>query len=308
MKKLSIVIPCYGSEHTIEPVVSEVITKIDITRFDYEFILVNDCSKDNVWQTIIKLSKDNNKIKGISFSKNFGQQSALLAGFRHSTGDYIVSMDDDGQAPVESLMEMIHNLEQNDYDIVYGCYQQVKQTGFRRFGSWFNHKMAIWFSNCPKDLFPTSFYVARRFLINEIIQFENCYTYISGLVFRSTQNIGKVNVKHRSRLEGKSGYSIKRLIGLWVNGFTAFSVKPLRMATILGFVFSAIGFLYGLFVIIMKLLHPDTPLGYASIMATILFIGGVILFMMGMIGEYLGRIYINQNKSPQYVIRTKVNF
>ncbi len=308
MKKLSIVIPCYGSEHTIEPVVSEVITKIDITRFDYEFILVNDCSKDNVWQTIIKLSKDNNKIKGISFSKNFGQQSALLAGFRHSTGDYIVSMDDDGQAPVESLMEMINNLEQNDYDIVYGCYQQVKQTGFRRFGSWFNHKMAIWFSNCPKDLFPTSFYVARRFLINEIIQFENCYTYISGLVFRSTQNIGKVNVKHRSRLEGKSGYSIKRLIGLWVNGFTAFSVKPLRMATILGFVFSAIGFLYGLFVIIMKLLHPDTPLGYASIMATILFIGGVILFMMGMIGEYLGRIYINQNKSPQYVIRTKVNF
>jgi undecaprenyl-phosphate 4-deoxy-4-formamido-L-arabinose transferase len=307
MKKLSIVIPCYGSEHTIGPVVNEVISTIDINRFDYEFILVNDCSKDNVWQSIIKLTEGNNRIKGISFAKNFGQQSALLAGFRHATGDYVISMDDDGQAPVESLMEMINSLEQNDYDIVYGCYQQVRQTGFRRFGSWFNHKMAIWFSNCPKDLFPTSFYVARRFLIEEIVQFENCYAYISGLVFRSTRNIGKIYVKHRSRIEGKSGYSLKRLIGLWINGFTAFSVKPLRLATFFGFIFSLLGFIYGIFIIVMKLIHPDTPMGYSSTMAAILFIGGVIMFMMGMVGEYIGRIYINQNKSPQYVIRTKVN-
>ena len=307
MKKLSIVIPCYGSEHTIEPVVNEVISTIDTNRFDYEFILVNDCSKDNVWQSIIKLTEGNNRIKGISFAKNFGQQSALLAGFRHATGDYVISMDDDGQAPVESLMEMINRLEQNDYDIVYGCYQQVRQTGFRRFGSWFNHKMAIWFSNCPKDLFPTSFYVARKFLIEEIVQFENCYAYISGLVFRSTRNIGKIYVKHRSRIEGKSGYSLKRLIGLWINGFTAFSVKPLRLATFFGFIFSLLGFIYGIFIIIMKLIHPDTPMGYSSTMAAILFIGGVIMFMMGMVGEYIGRIYINQNKSPQYVIRTKVN-
>ena len=307
MKKLSIVIPCYGSEHTIEPVVNEVISTIDTNRFDYEFILVNDCSKDNVWQSIIKLTEGNNRIKGISFAKNFGQQSALLAGFRHATGDYVISMDDDGQAPVESLMEMINSLEQNDYDIVYGCYQQVRQTGFRRFRSWFNHKMAIWFSNCPKDLFPTSFYVARKFLIEEIVQFENCYAYISGLVFRSTRNIGKIYVKHRSRIEGKSGYSLKRLIGLWINGFTAFSVKPLRLATFFGFIFSLLGFIYGIFIIIMKLIHPDTPMGYSSTMAAILFIGGVIMFMMGMVGEYIGRIYINQNKSPQYVIRTKVN-
>ena len=307
MKKLSIVIPCYGSEHTIEPVVNEVISTIDTNRFDYEFILVNDCSKDNVWQSIIKLTEGNNRIKGISFAKNFGQQSALLAGFRHATGDYVVSMDDDGQAPVESLMEMINSLEQNDYDIVYGCYQQVRQTGFRRFGSWFNHKMAICFSNCPKDLFPTSFYVARKFLIEEIVQFENCYAYISGLVFRSTRNIGKIYVKHRSRIEGKSGYSLKRLIGLWINGFTAFSVKPLRLATFFGFIFSLLGFIYGIFIIIMKLIRPDTPMGYSSTMAAILFIGGVIMFMMGMVGEYIGRIYINQNKSPQYVIRTKVN-
>lgn len=307
MKKLSIVIPCYGSEHTIEPVVNEVISTIDTNRFDYEFILVNDCSKDNVWQSIIKLTEGNDRIKGISFAKNFGQQSALLAGFRYATGDYVISMDDDGQAPVESLMEMINSLEQNDYDIVYGCYQQVRQTGFRRFGSWFNHKMAVWFSNCPKDLFPTSFYVARKFLIEEIVQFENCYAYISGLVFRSTRNIGKIYVKHRSRIEGKSGYSLKRLIGLWINGFTAFSVKPLRLATFFGFIFSLLGFIYGIFIIIMKLIHPDTPMGYSSTMAAILFIGGVIMFMMGMVGEYIGRIYINQNKSPQYVIRTKVN-
>lgn len=300
-------IPCYGSEHTIVPVVHEVISLIDTRRFDYEFILVNDCSKDNVWQSITSLVEENPNIKGISFARNFGQQSALLAGFRHATGDFVISMDDDGQAPVESLNEMIDLLINEDYDIVYGCYQQVKQSGFRRFGSWFNHKMAIWFSNCPKDLFPTSFYVARKFLIEEISRFENCYAYISGLVFRSTRNIGKVDVKHRSRLEGHSGYTLKRLIGLWVNGFTAFSVKPLRLATFLGFGFSIAGFIYGLVIIIMKLLHPDVPIGYSSIMAALLFIGGVLMFIMGMVGEYIGRIYINQNKSPQYVIRTKLN-
>lgn len=308
MYKLSFVIPCYGSEHTIIPVVHEVIPLIDTRRFDYEFILVNDCSKDNVWHSITKLVEENPKIKGISFARNFGQQSALLAGFRHATGDFVISMDDDGQAPVDSLNEMIDLLIKGDYDIVYGCYQQVKQSGFRRFGSWFNHKMAIWFSNCPKDLFPTSFYVARKFLIEEISRFENCYAYISGLVFRSTRNIGKVEVKHRLRLEGQSGYTLKRLIGLWVNGFTAFSVKPLRLATFLGFGFSIAGFIYGLVVIIMKLLHPDVPIGYSSIMATLLFIGGVLMFIMGMVGEYIGRIYINQNKSPQYVVRTRLNF
>ena len=308
MQKLSFVIPCYGSEHTIEPVVHEAISLIDKERFDYEFILVNDCSKDNVWKSITKLVEENPKIKAISFARNFGQQSALLAGFRHATGDFVISMDDDGQAPVESLGEMIDLLIEKDYDIVYGCYEHVKQSGFRRFGSWFNHKMAIWFSNCPKDLFPTSFYVARKFLIEEISRFENCYAYISGLVFRSTRNIGKVEVKHRSRLEGSSGYTLKRLIGLWVNGFTAFSVKPLRLATFLGFGFSIAGLLYGIFVIVMKLIHPDTPVGYSSIMAAILFIVGVLMFIMGMVGEYIGRIYINQNKSPQYVIRTKLNF
>lgn len=308
MQKLSFVIPCYGSEHTIIPVVHEVISLIDTNRFDYEFILVNDCSKDNVWKSITQLVDENPKVKGISFARNFGQQSALLAGFRHATGDYVVSMDDDGQAPVESLNEMIDLLINEDYDIVYGCYQQVKQSGFRRFGSWFNHKMAVWFSNCPKDLFPTSFYVARKFLIEEISRFENCYAYISGLVFRTTRNIGKVYVKHRSRLEGHSGYTIRRLIGLWVNGFTAFSVKPLRLATFLGFGFSMVGFAYGLVIIVMKLLRPDIPIGYSSIMAAILFIGGVLMFTMGMVGEYIGRIYINQNKAPQYVIKKKLNF
>lgn len=308
MDKLSIVIPCYGSEHTIVPVVHEVIGLIDKDRFDYEFILVNDCSKDNVWESITSLVQENSRIKAIRFASNFGQQSALLAGFRHATGDYVISMDDDGQAPVESLNEMIDLLIKEDYDIVYGCYHQAKQSGFRRFGSWFNHKMAIWFSNCPKGLYPTSFYVARKFLIEEISRFENCYAYISGLVFRSTRNIGKVYVNHRSRLEGHSGYTLKRLIGLWVNGFTAFSVKPLRLATFLGFVFSIIGALYGAAIIVMKLIHPDTPLGYSSIMASILFMGGVLMFIMGMVGEYIGRIYINQNKSPQYVIRQKLNF
>lgn len=308
MIKLSFVIPCYNSEHTIRDVINEIQSVIDGSKYDYEIILVNDCSKDHVWQVIEDLTAKNQRIKGISFARNFGQQSALLAGYRHVSGDIIVSMDDDGQAPLDSLNTLLDKLLDEDFDIVYGCYEHTMQNKFRNLGSWVNRKMGELMLDRPKDLNPTSFFVVRRFIIDEITQFENCYAYISGLVFRSTRNIGGVTVKHRKRAAGQSGYSFKKLVALWINGFTAFSVKPLRLATLLGFFFSTIGLLYGVYIVIDKLVHPSVLVGYSSLMAVLLFMGGVLMFIMGMVGEYIGRIYINQNKSPQYVIRETINF
>ena len=155
----------------------------------------------------------------------------------------------------------------------------------------------------PKQLSVSSFFALRRFIVDEIINYNNAYPYILGLLLRSTKRIGNVTVVHRSRKIGRSGYTFRKLVSLWLNGFTAFSVVPLRIASFCGFLFSFIGFFCMCYCILNKLLHPQVPIGYSSIMTAIIFIGGVLMLILGMTGEYIGRIYICLNKSPQYVIR-----
>lgn len=306
MKKISFVIPCYRSERTIETVVAEIRDTVS-TRgqdFDYEVVLVNDCSPDNVWQVIQKLAAADPKVKGICLAKNFGQHSALMAGYSHATGDYIVSLDDDGQTPASETFKLVDKLEEG-YDVVYGYYEHAAQHLFRRLGSWVNKKMAENIIGQPKSLKTTSFFIMRDFIAKEIVNYKHPFAYISGLVFRATKNLGNVQVNHRRRLEGRSGYTLAGLIGLWINGFTAFSVKPLRAATYLGLLCAIAGFAAGIFVVYQKLSHPEVPVGYSSILASIMFIGGMIMLLLGLIGEYVGRIYICMNQSPQYVIREK---
>lgn len=304
MKKISFVIPCYRSERTIETVVNEIRETVSARAqsFDYEIVLVNDCSPDNVWQVIQKLAAADPKIKGICLAKNFGQHSALMAGYGHATGDYIVSLDDDGQTPASETFKLVDKLEEG-YDVVYGYYQHAAQHLFRRLGSWVNKKMAENIIGQPKSLKTTSFFIMRDFIAKEIVNYKHPFAYISGLVFRATKNLGNVQVNHRRRLEGRSGYTFAGLIGLWINGFTAFSVKPLRAATYLGLLCAIAGFAAGIFVVYQKLSHPEVPVGYSSILASIMFIGGMIMLLLGLIGEYVGRIYICMNQSPQYVIR-----
>ena len=304
MKKISFVIPCYRSERTIETVVNEIRETVSARAqsFDYEIVLVNDCSPDNVWQVIQKLAAADPKIKGICLAKNFGQHSALMAGYGHATGDYIVSLDDDGQTPASETFKLVDKLEEG-FDVVYGYYQHAAQHLFRRLGSWVNKKMAENIIGQPRSLKTTSFFIMRDFIAKEIVNYKHPFAYISGLVFRATKNLGNVEVKHRRRLEGRSGYTLAGLIGLWINGFTAFSVKPLRAATYIGLLCAIMGFAAGIFVVYQKLTHPEVPVGYSSILASLMFIGGMIMLLLGLIGEYVGRIYICMNQSPQYVIR-----
>ncbi len=303
--KLSFVIPCYRSENTIETVVQEIRETV-ATRpgTDYEIVLVNDCSPDGVWQVIKKLAAADNKIKGICLAKNFGQHSALMAGYGQTTGDYIISLDDDGQTPASESFKLVDKLEEG-YDVVYGYYQHSAQHLFRRFGTWVNKKMAEAIIGQPKTLRTTSFFIMRKFIVDEIVRYPNPFAYISGLVFRATKNLGNVEVQHRRRLEGRSSYTLAGLIGLWINGFTAFSVKPLRAATFIGVICALVGFLAGLYVVYQKFLNPEIPVGYTSMLATLLFIGGMIMLLLGLIGEYVGRIYISINQSPQYVVRER---
>ena len=228
-----------------------------------------------------------------------------MAGYAQATGDYIISLDDDGQTPASESFKLVDKLEEG-YDVVYGYYKHSRQHLFRRFGTWVNKKMAENIIGQPKTLQTTSFFIMRKFIVDEIVRYPNPFAYISGLVFRATKNLGNVQVNHRRRLEGESGYTIAGLIGLWINGFTAFSVKPLRAATFIGLFCALIGFAAGLFVIYKKLMFPEVPVGYTSMLATLLFVGGMIMLLLGLIGEYVGRIYISINQSPQYVVRERV--
>ena len=302
--RLSFVIPCYRSQNTILKVVDEIERTVK-TRdgYDYEIILVNDCSPDDVWSVIADLARRNSRVTAINLAKNFGQHSALLAGYNHCSGDYVISLDDDGQTPADELYKLVDKLDEG-FDVVYASYGEVHQNIIRRLGSNFAKAMSDYMFDIKGDKNHGSSYIAKKFIIDEMIKYKNPYPYMGGLILRVTRNIGFVFVTHRDRMEGRSGYSFKGLVNLWLNGFTAFSVKPLRIGSYVGFLSSILGILYAIYIIIKKLfINPDLQTGWSSIISVIMIIGGIIMLMLGLIGEYIGRIYICINNSPQYVIK-----
>ena len=305
--KISFVIPCYRSEHMIGRVIEEINTTMKgMLQHTYEVVLINDCSPDNTFGTIKALAEQYTFIKGINLARNFGQHAALMAGFRHVTGDVVVCLDDDGQTPADEVGKLLDKIEEG-YDVVYAKYEHKQHSAFRNLGSKVNEIMTRFMLGKPKELYISSYFAVKRFVIDDVIRYENSFPYVIGLVLRATKHITNVVINHRDREEGASGYNLKKLLGLWFNGFTAFSVKPLRVATIIGGISALGGFLYGLYTILKKLILPDVPVGFSAIMSAIVIFGGMIMLMLGLIGEYIGRIYISLNSAPQYVIREVVN-
>lgn len=306
--KVSYVIPCYRSENTLQSVVDEIRNKMtELKKYTYEIILVDDCSPDGTFNVIRELCVEDKNIIGLSHAKNFGQHAALMAGYHFATGDIVVSLDDDGQTPADEVDKLLNKIE-DGYDVVYAEYEHKQHSAFRNFGSNVNRKMTEVLLGKPKELYISSYFAARRFVIDEIIKYQNAYPYVIGLVLRTTKNICNVTVTHRERIEGTSGYSMKKLIALWVNGFTSFSVIPLRAATFGGVFVAFLGFLYAIYTIVTKIIDPNRIIGWSSTISIMLILGGFTLLVLGMIGEYIGRIYISLNNSPQYVIRSVLNY
>lgn len=306
MKKVSFVIPCYNSSGTIGNVVEEINSTMELLNsYVYEIILVNDCSPDNTFNVIKNLALEDEHIISLNLAKNAGQHAALMAGFHYVSGDIVVCLDDDGQTPADEVEKLIEKIEEG-YDVVYASYENKQHSGFRNWGSTANSKMTEIMLGKPKELYISSYFASKRFIIEEMLHYEGCYPYVIGLVLRTTKNICNVPVHHRQREVGTSGYTIGKLLGLWMNGFTSFSVKPLRLANYLG-CFSAIcGFLYALVIVIRYFTLHTAPLGWSSTTALLLILGGIILMVLGMMGEYIGRIYLCINATPQYVVRELV--
>lgn len=308
MKRISFVIPCYRSSATLPGVIQEIKDTMEkLAEYEYEVVLVNDCSPDDTFDTITTLCQGNSFITGINLAKNFGQHAALMAGFHYVKGDIVVCLDDDGQTPACEVGKLLAGIEEGA-DVVYARYGHKHHSGFRNFGSHVNELMTRVMLGKPKDLYVSSYFAARRFVVDEMIRYQYAYPYVIGLVLRSTKNIINVDVNHRDREAGSSGYTLGKLLALWFNGFTAFSVKPLRLATMAGTVFALCGFTYGIYTIIKKIFinPPELVIGFSALMSVMVFMGGMLMLMMGLVGEYMGRMYISMNNSPQYVIREMV--
>ena len=302
---ISIVIPVYNAEGTIKNLVERIIDEFNKDQsLELEIVLTNDGSTDRSEEACINsYNKYKDKVKFISLSKNFGEHNAVMAGLNHVSGEQIVIMDDDFQNPISEVRKLISFAKNNKFDVVYTYYESKKHSPFRNLGSWFNDKVANVLLNKPRDLYLSSFKWMSRFLVNEVIKYDLPYPYIDGIIIRTTNNIGNLKVAHDSRKFGKSGYSLKKLVSLWSNMFTNFSILPLRFSIIIGVIFSGLGMVIAIIEIIGRILNPDLPQGYTAIIVAISIFSGVQLIAIGMIGEYVGRIFLSISRKPQYCIK-----
>ena len=300
----SVIIPCYKSAHTIRQVVEETSAELDrLGRTPYEFVLVDDCSPDED-QTITQLKSladDYDFVTVVELARNAGQHNAVMAGLNQAQGDTLIAMDDDMQTHPSQLHKMFDAFDEGA-DIVYGYYEQKKESGFRRFGSWMNFMSFRILIGKPKDLKTSSFWIIRKFVRDYVIQYSSQYTHLQGLFLRTTGNIACVPVEHFERAHGKSGYTFKKLVGLWSN-VMGFSIVPLRMARNVGLFFSVLSILGAIAIVLKKLIAPTSAVGWYSMMVSICFFSGLIMLFLGLIGEYLGRMYLGMTNNPQYVVR-----
>ncbi|MCF0133377.1 MAG: glycosyltransferase family 2 protein [Blautia sp.] len=303
--KISVVIPCYNSEATISKVVKMVIEELTKREYDYEFVLVNDFSKDNTFGKIRELAEEDSRIIGLDLMRNFGQHNALMAALNHTTGDYIVGMDDDMQTHPSQLPKLIEKLEEG-FDVVYGVFPSQKNSAFRNLGSKFNEVTSRIMLGRPKSIRSSSYWIMTRTVRDEVVKYTSFNPYLQGIIFRTTHNIGMVEVEHFKREEGTSNYTLKKLINLWL-AYWNYSVIPLRVSFFLGLGSCGIGILSAIIIIIKKILTPDMPIGWASTLCVMVVFSGLILLMLGVIGEYLGKVLMCMNNTPQFIIREALN-
>ena len=302
--RYTVIIPCYKSSETIRKVVEETMEQFEqMKRGEVEFVLVDDCSPDDgaTVRALRSIVRDYPNVKAVELAKNSGQHNAQMAGLNYAEGDFIISMDDDGQTSPTQLPKLLDEMDKG-YDIVYAYYPHKEHSGGRNLGSRFNQWSLRILIGKPKDMKTSSFWVIRRFVRDYAVQYRSAYTHIQGVFLRVTRNISCVPVEHFKREVGKSGYTFRKLVGLWAN-IIGFSIVPLRIATVLGYFFSGVGLIGIIGVIIRKIVRPVTALGWPSVMVSIFFFSGLILLFMGLIGEYIGRIFLGMCNNPQYVVR-----
>jgi undecaprenyl-phosphate 4-deoxy-4-formamido-L-arabinose transferase len=301
--RVSIVIPVYRGEKTVGFLVHKLVAAMG-QAYDLEIVLVDDGSPDDSARVCRELADELSQVRFLGLSKNYGEHNAVMAGLNHAGGDCVVIMDDDFQNPPEEVGRLVEELRRG-YDVVFTYYEKKRHSPLRNLGSRFNDCVARLLLNKPRDLYLSSFKALSRFTVDELVKYTGPYPYIDGLILRFTRHYSRVLVRHDPRAEGRSGYTLTKLVGLWLNMFTNFSVLPLRLASCAGFLFAFLGLVGAACFTVDKLRHPDLPMGWASLIVSLFVVSGVQLFALGMIGEYLGRLFLKDNGQPQFVVRER---
>ncbi|MBL0900789.1 MAG: glycosyltransferase family 2 protein [Reyranella sp.] len=300
---LSIVVPVYNGAATVGELV-RALRALDIEG-GLEIVLVVDGSPDNSLDVCKQLvTEPGAPVIVLSLSRNFGEHNAVMAGLARARGDYVINMDDDLQNPPEEVRRLFEHARDGRYDAVYTYYEDKKHEPWRNLGSRFTNWCADRLIDKPPGLYLSSFRCISAFVRERITaSYEGPFPYVDGLIFQVTQNVGRLQVAHLPRAEGRSNYTLRRLIRLWLAMFLNFSVMPLRLATLLGLGFGALGALAAAITIVEAIISDKPPQGWASLMVAVLVLAGVQLVVLGMIGEYLGRMFLAVNRKPQYLVR-----
>ena len=300
---LSFVIPLYFSAETIQPLVKEI--EALTIEGGHELVLVNDGSRDATAGVCRELLRDARiPITFVNHARNFGEHNAVLTGYRHARGAYVVNLDDDGQNPPAEAVRLWQHAKREGLDVVYGHYGKKEHAAWRNLGSWLTNRITDWVLDKPKGFYLSSFRCVSAFTAREVAAHDGPYPYIDGLILQVTQNLGALEVHHAGRMTGESGYTIRRLVRLWTSTFVNFSVMPLRLATLLGLIMAVVG-LSGLAVVLyLRLTNRGPDYGWGSLMGALLVFSGTQLVMLGLIGEYIGRMFLTINRRPQSVVRS----
>lgn len=297
---LSIVIPVYNGARTVRELVAA-LAALAIPG-GHEIVLVNDGSPDDspaICRDLVRESAV--AVTLVNLSRNFGEHNAVLAGLRHARGEWIITMDDDLQNPPQEVVRLLDHAQRSGMQVIYTDYEKKEHAGWRNLGSRFTNRVADLLLDKPKGLYLSSFRCISAFVAREIARYSGPFPYVDGLILQSTQSIGRLEVRHLPRAWGRSNYTMRRLVRLWLNMFVNFSVMPLRLSTLTGLTLSLLGALATVSVLLEAML-THTPPGWGSLMAAVLLLSGVQLLILGIVGEYLGRLYLTVNGKPQSIV------
>lgn len=299
---LSIIIPVYGPPDTLADLIGGIQAVAQKINLSWEVLFVDDGSPFGAWDVLEKLHAEYpDRVQIIQLMRNFGQHNALMCGFRFARGQFIVTMDEDGQHPPEAIPKLLETLQTSGADVVYGVPGKRNHPWWRNLGAW----LVIRFFQLALHtrVVPSAFRIMRSEVADAIRRYPYHFTHIDGLIVWNTTQIAQVEVEHRPRQVGRSGYSFRKLLTLALNVFTNFSLVPLQVASVIGFLAAVGGLLLGLVYLVLWLVGQIAVPGYASTIVAILVLGGLQLLALGILGEYLGRVHLNLNQRPQYTIR-----
>lgn len=304
---LSVVVPVYKAADCLDELYRRLKTALNSISTEFEIILVEDCGGDNSWQIIERLIETDARVKGIQFSRNFGQHYGITAGLDYCSGDWIIVMDCDLQDRPEEI-PMLYKKAQEGFDIVLAQRDIVNQTSFKKLTSWLFYKIFTYLADIKYDERGGNFRIMSRQVVLNFRRMGEQLRFFSGLVQWMGFKTANITVMHADRFEGKSTYTFSKLWKLSIDAIIAYSDKPLRLAIQLGFLMSFLSFCGGFYLLIRSLFHEKIVLGWASLIVSQFFIGGIIISILGVLGIYLGKTFEESKKRPLYIVRNQIGF